>query len=218
VERSGTFYFFYSANGYDAVNSTNGACLYRVGVARAAHVLGPYAKLETPVLSTDRASALTGPGHCSVVQAGDHYAMVYHAWYTTCLVIRARPTYLISVPPIGRLDKLGWCHLLFHQFQLTNSLRGLNPRHLLGTESDRLCVEARRLHHHGLRSLLSVSALRRAACIIHHTTPHTTPPPYHTTTPPHHHTTTPPRHHTTTPHTTRHTPQPHGLRSLLSDS
>jgi beta-xylosidase len=71
VERAGMFYLFYSGNVYDA--------RYRTGVARAPAIAGPYTKLATnPILRND--ATWVGPGHGSVVAAGDKHYFVYHAW------------------------------------------------------------------------------------------------------------------------------------------
>jgi GH43 family beta-xylosidase len=70
VERDGMFYLFYSGNVYDA--------RYRTGVARASSVTGPYTKLANPILANN--GTWVGPGHGSVVAAGDKLYFVYHAW------------------------------------------------------------------------------------------------------------------------------------------
>ena len=77
VERSGTFYLFYSGNSY--ANAT-----YAVGVARGSSPLGPMTKASGPILVTG--GAWVGPGHCSVLDtfAGDT-AIVYHAWPNGCV-------------------------------------------------------------------------------------------------------------------------------------
>lgn len=75
VERNGTFFLFYSGNGY-------GDASYAVGVARAPALKGPYEKHGAPILRTAPGAAPTfpGPGHCSVVEARDGAtAIVYHA-------------------------------------------------------------------------------------------------------------------------------------------
>ncbi len=71
VRRGEHVYLFYSGNAFhtDA---------YGVGVARARSVLGPWEKLEEPILqSTGR---WRGPGHGCVVEAFGHDCFVYHAW------------------------------------------------------------------------------------------------------------------------------------------
>jgi len=72
VERGGTYFLFYSGNGYATDK-------YAVGVARASSPLGPFTKAGAPILVTGGAWA--GPGHASVVDtaAGDTF-IVYHAW------------------------------------------------------------------------------------------------------------------------------------------
>jgi len=93
VERSGTFYLFYSGNSY--ANAT-----YAVGVARGSSPMGPMAKATAPILVTG--GAWVGPGHCSVLDtpAGDT-AIVYHAWAAGC----------VNGPGCVRssmLDVIGW--------------------------------------------------------------------------------------------------------------
>ena len=77
VERSGTFYLFYSGNSYAST-------AYAIGVARGASPTGPMTKAAAPILVTGGAWA--GPGHCSVLDtpAGDT-AIVYHAWPSNCV-------------------------------------------------------------------------------------------------------------------------------------
>ncbi len=70
VKRDGMFYLFYSGNVYDE--------RYRTGVARSRSITGPYEKLGDPILRND--SRWVGPGHGSVVTAGDVDVFVYHAW------------------------------------------------------------------------------------------------------------------------------------------
>ncbi|MCL4756204.1 MAG: glycoside hydrolase family 43 protein [Myxococcales bacterium] len=72
VEHAGTFYLFYSGNGY-------GSPAYGVGVAKASSPLGPFAKKGAPILSSKGAWA--GPGHGSVLvgPSGD-WVHVYHSW------------------------------------------------------------------------------------------------------------------------------------------
>ncbi|CAN5561470.1 hypothetical protein BH11MYX1_BH11MYX1_45580 [soil metagenome] len=76
VEHDGMFYLFYSGNSY--ANST-----YAVGVARGATPTGPMTKPGAPIVVTN--GAWVGPGHCSVVDAGDQTALVYHAWVAGCV-------------------------------------------------------------------------------------------------------------------------------------
>jgi len=71
IERSGTYYLFYSGNVYDY--------RYRTGVARASSVAGPYEKRGGPILAND--ASWVGPGHGSVVPVGDRLYFVYHAWH-----------------------------------------------------------------------------------------------------------------------------------------
>jgi GH43 family beta-xylosidase len=72
VEHGGTYYLFYSGNGY------YGAA-YAIGVAKAASPLGPYTKAGAPIVVTK--GPWVGPGHNSVVTtpSGQDW-LVYHAW------------------------------------------------------------------------------------------------------------------------------------------
>jgi beta-xylosidase len=72
VEHSGSFYLFYSGNGYASSS-------YGVGVARASSPLGPFTKKGAPILSSSGDWA--GPGHGAILQgpSGD-WVHVYHAW------------------------------------------------------------------------------------------------------------------------------------------
>jgi GH43 family beta-xylosidase len=72
IERGGTFYLFYSGNGYASPS-------YGVGVARSTSPLGPFGKQGAPILASKGAWA--GPGHGSVLigPSGD-WVHVYHAW------------------------------------------------------------------------------------------------------------------------------------------
>jgi GH43 family beta-xylosidase len=72
VHRDGTYYLFYSGNGYATTR-------YAAGVARASSPLGPFTKLADPILTSNHAFA--GPGHGSVLLGprGD-WVHVYHAW------------------------------------------------------------------------------------------------------------------------------------------
>lgn len=75
----GTYYLFFSANGYDTE-------FYAVGYATSKTVLGPYVDApENPILASawDRpvTSRARGPGHQSVIASDDGGLwMAYHAW------------------------------------------------------------------------------------------------------------------------------------------
>jgi beta-xylosidase len=76
----GTYYLFYSANGYNTRN-------YAVGYATSDTLLGPYTDAEeNPILMTEAPvgsppGAAAGPGHQSIVEDDDgDLWMVYHAW------------------------------------------------------------------------------------------------------------------------------------------
>lgn len=79
VLRDGTYYLFFSANGYDTE-------FYAVGYATSKVVTGPYKDAPgNPILASawDRPviSRARGPGHQSVVKARDGQLwMAYHAW------------------------------------------------------------------------------------------------------------------------------------------
>lgn len=72
IHEAGTYYLFYSANGYAST-------AYAVGVARASSPTGPFTKLADPILVTKGAWA--GPGHGSVLKGprGD-WVHVFHSW------------------------------------------------------------------------------------------------------------------------------------------
>ncbi len=71
IVRNGTYYLFYSGNGYATTS-------YALGVARATTPLGPFAKQTGPIVVTGGDWA--GPGHGSVVDASGGDYFVYHAW------------------------------------------------------------------------------------------------------------------------------------------
>ncbi len=76
----GTYFLFYSANGYNTRN-------YAVGYATSEDLLGPYTDApENPILTTTApvgspAGQAAGPGHQSIIEDDDgDLWMVYHAW------------------------------------------------------------------------------------------------------------------------------------------
>ncbi|HVL54612.1 MAG TPA: glycoside hydrolase family 43 protein, partial [Vitreimonas sp.] len=76
----GTYYLFYSANGYNTRN-------YAVGYATSDTLLGPYTDApENPILATrapvgSPAGDAAGPGHQSIVEDDDgDLWFAYHAW------------------------------------------------------------------------------------------------------------------------------------------
>lgn len=79
VLNDGTYFLFFSANGYDTE-------FYAVGYATSKKVLGPYVDAaENPILASawnrPVISRARGPGHQSVVEAKDGQLWVaYHAW------------------------------------------------------------------------------------------------------------------------------------------
>lgn len=72
IEQGGTYYLFYSANGYASSR-------YAIGVARSSSPLGPFTKADAPIVTSNATWA--GPGHGSVLRGprGD-WIHVYHAW------------------------------------------------------------------------------------------------------------------------------------------
>eukprot|EP00927_Polykrikos_kofoidii_P056429 TRINITY_DN50544_c0_g1_i1.p1 TRINITY_DN50544_c0_g1~~TRINITY_DN50544_c0_g1_i1.p1 ORF type:complete len:562 (-),score=58.35 TRINITY_DN50544_c0_g1_i1:172-1857(-) len=79
VQRDDEYFLFYSAE-------TTFATKYTVGVARSSSVLGPYIKSCAPILSqfaSDSSASVrkfASPGHCSVVETEQGYAIIYHAF------------------------------------------------------------------------------------------------------------------------------------------
>jgi beta-xylosidase len=77
--KDGTYYLFYSANGYDTE-------FYAVGYATAKTVTGPYVDApENPILASPAdgpaAARARGPGHQSIVADDDgELWLAYHAW------------------------------------------------------------------------------------------------------------------------------------------
>ena len=96
IERAGSFYLFYSANGYAST-------AYAIGVARASSPLGPFTKADAPILVSD--GAWSGPGHGSVVRGprGDD-VHVFHAWVAG--KVGAAPGREVLVDRIAWVD--GW--------------------------------------------------------------------------------------------------------------
>lgn len=73
IEHGGSYYLFYSGNVYDQ--------RYRVGVARASSIRGPYTKHGAPILGNN--ARWLGPGHNSSVTVDGIDYLVYHAWHAT---------------------------------------------------------------------------------------------------------------------------------------
>ncbi|MBN8614382.1 MAG: family 43 glycosylhydrolase [Deltaproteobacteria bacterium] len=92
IERSGTFYLFYSASYYASAR-------YATGVARSSSPTGPFTKSSGPILTSNGAWA--GPGHGSVIVGpSGEWVHVYHAWIGDR--VDASPGRLVLV------DRLGW--------------------------------------------------------------------------------------------------------------
>lgn len=72
IAHGGSFFLFYSANGYAST-------AYAIGVARASSPLGPFTKASGPIVGSN--AWWSGPGHGSVIVGprGDD-VHVYHAW------------------------------------------------------------------------------------------------------------------------------------------
>lgn len=80
IFRDGTYYLFYTGNGYNTRN-------YAVGYATSDSLLGPYTDAEeNPILETTApvgspAGEAAGPGHTSIIEDDDgDLWLVYHAW------------------------------------------------------------------------------------------------------------------------------------------
>jgi hypothetical protein len=72
IEEGGTYYLFYSANGYASTR-------YAMGVARSDSPLGPFTKASGPIVTSN--GTWSGPGHGSVLRGpGGDWIHVYHAW------------------------------------------------------------------------------------------------------------------------------------------
>jgi arabinan endo-1,5-alpha-L-arabinosidase len=71
VHRHGAYFLFYAAHKFNSRR-------YATGVARSASPLGPFEKLESPILRSNR--RWHGPGHGSVISIGERDYFVYHAW------------------------------------------------------------------------------------------------------------------------------------------
>lgn len=71
VKRDGRYVLFYSANDY-------GSEAYTVGAAVSDDLMGPYEKLDDPVLVSK--GELRGPGGQDVVATADGDAIVFHSW------------------------------------------------------------------------------------------------------------------------------------------
>ena len=91
----GYYYLFYSSGWFSEP-------YYNVRIAKAKSPTGPFIKKKLPILETNWElykqvsqglnvamtslhlqgvnTTFTGPGHCSVVEAGGDWWLVYHAW------------------------------------------------------------------------------------------------------------------------------------------
>lgn len=70
-ERGGTYFMFYSGNGFTSPD-------YAVGIATADNPLGPFTKQPEPILVANDVAA--GPGHNALFAKDGRVWMVYHGW------------------------------------------------------------------------------------------------------------------------------------------
>ena len=72
--QDGKYYLFYSANAYNDRR-------YAAGYAVADHIFGPYTKAEDPLLATDLAAGIVGPGGQDII-TGPHNGtwILFHGW------------------------------------------------------------------------------------------------------------------------------------------
>ncbi len=96
IHQGGTYYLFYSANGYATSR-------YATGVARSSSPTGPFEKLASPILVSN--GSFGGPGHGSVLRgpSGD-WVHVYHSWLAGS--VGSAPGRLVLVDRIAWRD--GW--------------------------------------------------------------------------------------------------------------
>ncbi|HJR78703.1 MAG TPA: glycoside hydrolase family 43 protein [Anaerolineales bacterium] len=72
--QDGKYYLFYSANAYNDRR-------YATGYAVADNIFGPYVKAEEPLIATDLAAGLVGPGGQDVVTDDDGETWImFHGW------------------------------------------------------------------------------------------------------------------------------------------
>ena len=73
-QQDGKYYLFYSANTYNDRR-------YATGYAVADNIFGPYTKAEEPLIATDLAAGLVGPGGQDVI-TGPHGGIwiIFHGW------------------------------------------------------------------------------------------------------------------------------------------
>jgi beta-xylosidase len=73
-QQDGKYYLFYSANAYNDRR-------YATGYAVADDIFGPYVKAEEPLIATDLAAGLVGPGGQDVVTDDDGETWImFHGW------------------------------------------------------------------------------------------------------------------------------------------
>ncbi len=88
VERGGYLYMLYSGNNCCGVD-----CDYMVGVARAKQMEGPWDKYDANPLMTGN-NSWKCPGHGTVVDTGDGWYYLYHAYHTEGFPILGRAAVL----------------------------------------------------------------------------------------------------------------------------
>lgn len=99
IHHAGTYYLFYSANGYATSR-------YAVGVARASSPLGPFTKAAAPIHVSN--SSFGGPGHGSIVRGpSGEWVHVYHSWLAGS--VGGGPGRVVLVDRITWSD--GWPHM-----------------------------------------------------------------------------------------------------------
>lgn len=86
--------YFYAT--YSAGSCCDVACDYKTGVARASSLLGPWEKYEQNPVLTDSADWKC-PGHGSVVQYGEEFYFLYHAYSTEGSVYVGREAVLARI-------------------------------------------------------------------------------------------------------------------------
>jgi arabinan endo-1,5-alpha-L-arabinosidase len=73
-KQGGKYYLFYSANAYASSS-------YAIGYAVADNLLGPYRKSEEPLLRTEPAEGIVGPGGQDITTTPDgRIWLIYHSW------------------------------------------------------------------------------------------------------------------------------------------
>jgi beta-xylosidase len=83
VERSGSYFLFFSANDYGWQPSQR-VSSYAIGYATCAGPLGPCTGApDNPFLASSIQPCLSGPGHQTVLQSGGKEFFAFHSWSAT---------------------------------------------------------------------------------------------------------------------------------------